>query len=128
MSSTLSIVGNMIFPNAPGGTNNSLPIGSPDVTPSSTTGAQLTYDEKAYFEYVIAAAGTQVVNFGSVADGDFVYIGTDQPITYTINGGTEVHSLAAGGFMMQSNASITALTLTSVAPVDATVVVAIFGD
>ena len=128
MSSTLSVVGNMVFPNAPGGSNTSVPIGSPDVTPSDTTGAQLTYNEKACFEYTIAPAGVLPVNFGTVSDGDFIYVGTDQDITYKMNGGSDVFTLAENGFIMQMHASLTALEITNAAVLDANIVVMIFGD
>jgi hypothetical protein len=76
---------------------------------------------------VVPAAGTRVVNFGSIATGKFLYIGTDQPITYTMNGGVEVFSLSAGGFLMIAMGSLTALTIIAGAQ-EARVFVMVMGD
>ncbi len=128
MSSTLDISGTMTFPNAPGGSTTSVYLGSPLITPTSTAGSVVTYDEKATYEYVIAAAGVQVVNFGTLADGEFLYVGADQAITYKLNGGSDVFTLAANGWIAMKGATITALEITSVAVVDVNVIVMIMGD
>jgi hypothetical protein len=127
MSSTLEITGKMTMPNAPGGATTQKLIGAPIITPSSTTGAQVTYNEKCEYEFKIAAAATQVVNFGSVADGAFLYIGTDKAVTYKLNGGSEVFSLADGGFAFIKGGTVTALSITA-GVVAANVYVLIVGD
>ena len=123
----LNVLGKMTYPGSPSGASNPVMIGAPTVPATSTTGYSLNYNETAQFEYVIPAAGTRVVNFGSISTGKFVYIGTDQPITYTLNGGVEVFSLSAGGFLMLTMASITALTIIAGAQ-EARVFVVVLGD
>ena len=113
MSSTLTVAGTMTMPNAPGGSTTPVLIGTPTTLPTSTTGPQLTYYEKTKFEYRIAAGAVQTVNFGSLTDGDFLYIGVDEAITYKLNGGSDVFALAAEGFVMIMGGSITALELTA---------------
>lgn len=123
----LNVLGKMTFPGSPSGANNPVMIGTPVVPATSTTGFSLNYNETAQFEYVVPATGTRVVNFGSIATGKFLYIGTDQPITYTMNGGVEIFSLSAGGFLLIAMGSLTALTIIAGAQ-EARVFVMVLGD
>lgn len=125
--STLNILGKLTFPNSPQGANAQVMIGTPTVPATSTTGLSLTYDETAQFEYVIPAAGVRAVNFGSIATGKFLYIGTDQPVTVTLNGGVETISLSAGGFLMLALGSFTAASITA-GTQDARVFVMVMGN
>ncbi|RLI87325.1 MAG: hypothetical protein DRP01_02130 [Archaeoglobales archaeon] len=126
---SLDISGKLTFPNSPNGSNTQVLIGAPTLTATAaaTAGLQVTYAEKAEFELNIPATTIRVLNFGSISNGKFVYIGTDQAITYTLNGGAEIFSLAAGGFKMETMASISAMTITSGAQ-DANVFALILGD
>jgi len=126
---TLAVTGRMTLPNSPGGSTTPIIIGTPEVTPDdSDTGVEVTYAEKVVFEYTIAPAGIQPVNFGTVADGKFVYVGTDKAVTYKVNGGTEVFNLAEGGFIMWNGATLTALEITNPGVLDANVYVLIVGE
>lgn len=125
--STLNIFGRLTFPNSPNGANSQVMIGTPTVASTSTTGYSLTYNETAMFEYVIAALGVKTVNFGSISTGKFLYIGTDQPVTYKSNSGVEVHSISAGGFIMSVMESLTALEITA-GTQEARVFVMVMGD
>lgn len=126
MSSTLDISGKMTSPNSPGGSTTQIFIGTPTVIPTSTTGAVVSYDEKVEFWYTITAGASQVVNFGSVASGTFLYIGTDKAVTYKVNGGVEVFNIADEGFVMVKGGTLTALEITA-GVVDANVYVLIVG-
>ena len=128
MSSTATISGTITYPINTGGPNASMVVGSPSVTPSSTSGPQLTFNEKASGTYVIATgAGTVTIPFGTVADGDLVYVGADQPVEVVFNGGSDTFTLPVGGFILMYGASITAMTVTATL-LDATVEVLILGD
>lgn len=124
---TINVLGKMTFPGSPNGANNPVMIGAPVIPATSTTGFSLTYNESAQFEYVIPALGVRTVNFGSISTGKFLYIGTDQPVTYKKNGGSEVFSLSAGGFIMEAMASLSALEITA-GTQDARVFVVVLGD
>ena len=123
----LAITGNLTFPNSPNGANTAVLIGAPTLTSTDTVGLQVTYNEKAEFELKIAASGVKDVNFGSISNGKFLYIGTDQAVTYTINGGTEIFSVGAGGFKMEVMGGVTAMEITAGAQ-DADVYILILGD
>jgi len=125
--STLNVLGRLTFPNSPLGANTQVMIGTPTVPYSSTTGYSMSYGETVTFEYLISALGVKTVNFGSLSSAKFMYIGTDQPITYKVNSGSEVFSLAAGGFRLDVMASVTALEITA-GTTDAHVFVMLMGD
>jgi hypothetical protein len=124
--STLTISGTMTFPMFNGGPNASLVIGAPAVNPSSTSGPTLTFDEGGVKTLQIAAGVTQSVPFGTVGDGDFVYIGVDAAATIIFNGGADEFTLAAGGFIIMHLGSITAATIEA-GVVDVEVSVVILG-
>ena len=125
---TLTMTGTVVWPASSGGSNSTLIIGSPSVTSSSSTGPQLTFAEQSCNTYVITSAASPfTVPTGSLASIDFMYIGTDQAITYILNGGAETVSLAADGFSILYNAGITAISISAVA-VDATVQILLAGD
>jgi len=126
MSGTLTITGNMAMPSAPGGSTTQILIGAPDVVPGGNA-ASIAYNEKAKYEFTIAALATKVVDFGTIADGKFLYIGTDKAITYKLSGGSDVLSLDDGGFMLIALGGITAVEITA-GPVEANPFVVIVGD
>ena len=123
--STLTITGTMTFPAFLGGPDISPVIGSPTANPTSSS-VTLTYDEGGLTTYQIAATTTQAVSFGSVGDGDLVYIGTDQEVTVTMNGGNDTFTISAGGHMMFFKCSCTAASIVA-GVVDAEVAVIILG-
>lgn len=127
--STATITGTISYPVAPGGPSASLVLGSPSTTPSSATGPQLTYVEKAGGTlYVAQADGVKTVNFQTLSDADFVYVGTDQPIDVIFDGGSDTFSLAAGGFIMMYLSSITGMTVEATSSNNATIQVLLLGD
>lgn len=125
---TATISGTITIPTATGGPNSSMVIGAPSITPSSTSGPTLTFNEKSSNTYGVTTAASPVtIPMGTIADGDLVYIGTDQPITVIFNGGAESFTLPIGGFMLFYKASITAIQVTATL-LDAVVEVLICGD
>lgn len=122
-----TIAGTLTYPIAVG-SDVSIVLGAPLITPTSTTGAQLTFTEHSTNNYLVTAAASPVtIPVGTLTDIDVLYIGTDEALTYTINGGSEVFNLAAGGFVLVHLGSYTALAITAVA-LDATVTVAMLGS
>ena len=127
--STCTTSGTITYPIASGGPNASLVIGSPSVTPSSSSGPSLTYVERAGGTlYVAQADGVKTVNFQTLSSADLVYVGTDQPIDVVFNGGSDTHSLEAGGLILMYKAGITAMTVEATSSNDATVEVLLLGD
>jgi len=124
---SLAILGNLTFPNSPNGANTAVLIGAPTRTIDDTDGLAVAYNEKAEFELKVAALGVKAVNFGSISNGKFVYIGVTQAVTYKINGGSEEFSIGAGGFKMEVLGAITAIEITAGAS-DADVYILILGD
>jgi len=127
--STATIAGTLIYPASPLGTNQTIPIGAPDITAASTAGAQLTYTEGGTNTYVIAQADSIVtIPFGTLTDADILYIGTDYPLSVVINGSDTPIIIAAGGFIMINAGSITSLTAAAGGIDTATVVVSLLGS
>ena len=124
---SLDISGKLTFPNSPNGATTQVVIGSPSLASTATTGLTVSYAEKAEFELNIAASAVRTVNFGSITNAKFIYVGTDQALTYTINGGAEVFSLAAGGCKMEVMASVTGMVITAGAQ-ESNVYIIILGD
>lgn len=125
---TATISGTITIPTATGGPNVSMVLGSPSITPSSSTGPTLTFNEKSANTYGVTTAASPVtIPMGTISDGDLVYLGTDQPVTVIFNGGAESFSLPIGGFMLFYKASITAIQVTATL-MDAVVEVLIAGD
>lgn len=67
------------------------------------------FDVKAEYEYALVGAGTQVVDFGSVANakGALVELASDAgaPVNLRVNGGTDDIEVAPGGFFCLSSPS-----------------------
>ena len=126
--STATTTGTIVFPASPAGTNQTIPIGAPDVTAASTTGATLTYTEGgAKTLTVTQAAGIITVSFDTIASADILYVGTDQGLSVVIDGSDTPIVLAAGGFIMIQLGSIASLTVATTGIDTATVLVAILG-
>lgn len=124
---TLTVSGTFTYEEAPGGPDVSGIFGSPVITPASTTGPTLDYNESIGNVAVLAPAAVYIINFGTLASADWVYIGTDQPVTVKLNGSTDEIDLAAGGFMAIFNGGMTAATVTC-GPVSAKVKYLLLGD
>ena len=110
---TATIAGTISFPVASIAPVAAISIGSPTVNPTSTTAYTVTFTEQSTCSYYVLASGTQAINFGTIATGALVYIGTDQAITLTINGATPAISIAQGGFVLLSKATVTSLSVTA---------------
>ncbi len=127
--STATISGSMAFPSTPGGADQTILIGAPTITASSTTGPQLTYTEGSSKTLKVAQGdGVVSVSFDTVADADILYIGSDYPVDVKLNGSSDAISLAAGGFIMVYLGSATAMTVEATTSNDATVQVALLGS
>jgi len=126
--STATVLGTISYPLAPSGTTATFLIGAPSVT-SSTTGFTLTFTEASVNTYSVAQAdGVVTIPFGTLTDGDILYLGTDQALDVILNGGTDTISLAVGGFILIANGSCTAATVQASTINTATVQVAILGS
>jgi len=127
MSSLLTIVGTLTFPTVKGGPDTSTVLGAPTVTPSSSSGPQLTYEEGGSSSYLVAVGAPVAIPFGTLASADAVYVGSDQAVDIVLDGGSEKISLAADGFILLSKAGVASMTVEANA-VDANVVVILLGD
>ncbi len=123
--STATIAGTITFNVTAGGPSASTVLGAPTITPSSTTGPQVTYTESSSNSYSVPTGGPTTIPLGTIADADLVYIGADQDVTITLVP-TSTINLTADGFILLSGASITAITVDADA-VTATVSVVILG-
>lgn len=119
---TATISGTIVLPATVGGADTSVIIGAPSITPSSTTGAQLTYTESSVNSYKVSTSTPLTVPFGTLATADLVYIGTDQEIEVIYNGGAEAITLAADGLELKLSAGITGIVITATT-LDANVIV-----
>lgn len=135
MSEQATVTAKITYPSVPGGPNVSPIFGSPIKNPSSENGPQLDFNEKVEGNYVIPAAGVVSVDFQTLSAASFIYIGADQPIDIVFNGGTDSFSLEAspgpgesGGWISMFKTGITQIDITSMAPVDAKIVVILLGD
>jgi len=127
MSEIATITGTISYPLAPGGPTVSPVLGAPVVNPTSTTKPQLDFNEVAGGTFKLLALATHNVDFQTLAAADCVYIGTDQQVTVTLNGGVTTHILQAGGFILMFKAGVTAISITA-GPLAATVQVTLLGD
>jgi len=126
--STATTTGTIVFPASPAGSNQTIPIGAPDITAASTTGATLTYTEGgAKTLTVTQAAGIIIVSFDTIASADILYVGTDEALSVVIDGSATAIELAAGGFIMIQLGSIASMTVAASTINTATVLVAILG-
>jgi hypothetical protein len=65
------------------------------------------FDALAEFHYILTGAGTQVVDFGTITKAKIILIQVAEdaaaPVDVTINGGTDIHEISAGGLLAYSN-------------------------
>lgn len=130
--SQVDVAGKLTLPSTPNGANQVVMIGAPSLitdltTPTTAAGLKVNYSSKAEYELKIPALAVRPVDFGSIATGKLLYMGTTQSISYTINGGTEVHQLAGGGIKLEVLGSITDLEITGGSQ-EAQVYILILGD
>jgi hypothetical protein len=123
---TATITGTISANVANSGPSAAVQLGSPVITPSSSTGATLEFEEQMTNTFKVPTGGYFTIPFGSISDADILYIGTDQAANVRINGGTEVFTLAVGGFILFYLGSITAIEIEPTA-LEATVQVSILG-
>jgi hypothetical protein len=85
-----------------------------DGQPVATRGSSVSgsYESKEEKTYKLEGTGTQDVDFGTVALAKAIFVEVDadssvaaQPITLSINGGTDVWQIAPGGFLAYANPS-----------------------
>ena len=127
MSETATISGTISLNVASGGPSASVVLGSPPITPSSTTGATLSFEESSVNNYTVKQVdGVVVIPFGTVADADILYVGVSQPATVEVDANS--FSLDAGGFIFMYMASNAALTVAAATSNDVQVTVAIVGE
>lgn len=108
---TATISGTITIPAAVGGANATIIIGAPAITPSDTTGAQLTYTESSIKSYYIPVGAPYVISLGTIASADLVYVGTDQEIYVAYNGASDKITVAADGFDLVLNGGITGIAI-----------------
>ena len=126
-SKTLTISGTLSGYVAEGGPTAAIYIGSPVITPSSTTGDTLTYTESnVYNMTIVQGDGAVAIAFNKIADADLIYIGTDYAAEIVINSGTFTFG-STGGYILIKAASITAATVEATSSNDTQVTVAIYG-
>lgn len=126
---TATISGTIVAPASPSGNNQTIPIGAPVITASSTTGAQLSFTENSVKNLSVAQGDGEVtVAFDTLTDADILYIGTDQPVDIKIDGSATAHSLEVGGFIMIYKGSASAMTVQATSANVATLTVALFGS
>lgn len=126
-SKTCTITGTISGYVVEGGPTAAIQVGSPVVTPSSTTGDTLTYTESnVYNMTILQADGAVAISFNKIADADLVYIGTDYAADIVMNAGTFTFG-ATGGYILVKAASITAATVEATSSNETTVTVAIYG-
>ncbi len=121
------IAGTITFPAFLGGPSVSPVLGAPVISPSSSAGPTLSYNEGGANTMKVSSGAPVAVPFGTVASADVFYIGTDQPVQLILNGGAEIISLKAGGFALLYNAGITSATVEATGS-DAELSTIILGD
>lgn len=126
--STCTVLGTITFPVFTGGPNSSPVLGTPVVTPStSTTGHQVTFAEGGLQTLKITAAGTQAVAFNSVTDASLVYICCTKACEVTVDGSDTPIALADGGMLIISKAAVNSLSIEA-GVLDTEVAVILLGD
>jgi len=107
---TATITGSVVYPVSSGGSNGTLLIGSPEIVLASSP-LTLVFDEKFSNTFKVPTGAPTLISFGTIASGDLVYVGTDQPLDVILSGGSDTFSLAAGGFIIMHLADVTALSV-----------------
>lgn len=124
---TATISGKITYPLVSGGPDTSILLGSPSVTPASSEGAQISFGEGGT-QTLIASSGSPVtLPMGTVEVGSLLYVGSNQPVTLKLNGGTENISISAGGFILLSQCEVTSAVIEATGS-QATITYAILGD
>ena len=125
MSSTAAITGTITSYVTGTGPSASLALGSPTVSPSSTSGPSVTFDESLITYYSVPTGAPTSISLGTIAEATLVYVGASQACTLTINTTNEIN-IDADGFVLISGASVTALSVEADS-LDANVSIALFG-
>lgn len=110
MSSTATIAGTVTTYITGSGPSASVVLGSPTITPSSTTGPQVTFDESLITYYSIPTGAPTVISLATMTDVDLLYVGSDAAVTLTLTP-TATVTLDDDGFILLSKGSITALSV-----------------
>ena len=122
---TATVTGYITANSTEGGSSTNVMIGSPTITPSSTTAFQETYDDSLITTYSIPTAPATTISLGTISDCDLLYIGSTTEVTAVLNGAS-TFTIGADGFVMLAKASITSLTLEATTS-EASVSIAAFG-
>lgn len=113
MTTPFSFSGSLVYPPD---------AGQPNATRAFSQSGNFTV--KAEFDYDLSGAGSQTVDFGSVADAKAILIEVASdaaaPVNLRFNGGTDDIEVSAGGFFcLASPAPSTGVTALSIVHTDA---------
>ena len=125
--STATVSGTISYPLVAGQPSSVIYLGNPTITSASTTGAQITFTEGGTQTVIVGSSSPVTLPMGTVASGNMIYIGANQPVSLILNGGAEVISIAGDGFVVLSKCGITGATLQATSA-DATVTFTVRGD
>jgi len=125
MSSTATMSGTITAYVTGSGPSASIALGSPTVSPSSTSGPSITFDESMITYYSVPTSAPTSISMGTISEATLVYVGSDQAITLTLVP-TATINLDADGFILISGASVTSISAQADS-LDANVSIAIFG-
>lgn len=129
MSKTLTVSGTQTLYPVPGGPSAAPVFGSPTVTPDTTGGYTLDYDEcLVQTLYVEEGDGVTSIPFGTITTATYLYIGSDQEINVVLNGGAETIAVKADGWVVLADSTITAATVEANTSNAAEISVIIAGD
>ena len=112
MSEICQITGTITTYVTGGGPSASVVLGSPTITPSSTTGPQVTFDESFITYYTIPIGAPTTISLVTMTDVDLIYVGVDAACTLTLIPAASI-TLAADGFILISKGSITSLAISA---------------
>lgn len=124
---TATISGSVTFNVVTDGPSTSIILGSPAVSPSSSTGAQVSFTESLTSTLSVPTAAPTSIPFGTIASANVLYIGVSTACTVILDGGAEEINLSAGGQLLLTNAGITSATVQADTS-QATVTYIVLGD
>jgi hypothetical protein len=111
MATTATITGTIAHNISPLGPSASLNLGAPLVGPTSATGPTLSFSEKVSLSLYCATGSPTTIPFGTLADADVLYIGTDQAAALKLDSSATAIPLAAGGFVLIYKGSVSSATI-----------------
>jgi hypothetical protein len=109
--STATITGTISYPIVTGGPTSSIYLGSPSIDSSSSAGATISFSEGGTQTVVAPSGSPTTLPMGTVANGSLIYVGSSQPVSLVLNGGSDTIYIAADGFVLLSKCTVTELTV-----------------